>query len=546
MRKSIFAIMGILLIFAAVACTQNPVGLPDQKPGGEGELGTWDINNTEDLQRFFSMDGTATARMNLTVDPSSNMFPMTIVGNKTFSGDIRVGGASGASYASNITPPQSRAEGVAEGAKQLFVVANGASVTLTNLDVTVSEEAAAQISAVVAVNNSTISTDNYNVTVSGSSTGTVTGIAIGANTAAENITISNSKPGNIYISPDNEADSDIQKEIIADNPDIVVETKYNAATKEEFNANLTSYGKVIITTDELTLDELPISVGGIYEIDLNGKSVSLKAKSTTVIPQGATLTISNGSLNVDMTNPSDGILTWGLALDSGSTLTLNNVDMTAAEAGIGFLIGSSNTHLNVINDSSIEGYTYGIGTNASPDPALTQNANIKISDSSVSATGAGILFNIPGVMIIDNSDIYGEPQAIVARGGSTTLINSRLHGKYDGSGTDYSNKDWGQGNNVPFAVLVIGNRADGYKYSTDVTVDGSFDIDMDYTGTEPATNKYYDIYIAASNGPDCSVTITDLPDNYANAIKTNGAYWIRDLVNDVLTLNGEKLTANPE
>lgn len=108
MRKSIFTIMGILLIFAAVACTQNPVDLPEQKPGGEGELGTWNINNTEDLQRFFSFEGTATARMDLTVDPSSSMFPMTIVGNKTFSGNIIVGGTPGASYASNITPPPER------------------------------------------------------------------------------------------------------------------------------------------------------------------------------------------------------------------------------------------------------------------------------------------------------------------------------------------------------------------------------------------------------------------------------------------------------
>ena len=62
------------------------------------------------------------------------------------------------------------------------------------------------------------------------------------------------------------------------------------------------------------------------------------------------------------------------------------------------------------------------------------------------------------------------------------------------------------------------------------------------TGTGTLNHR---IYIAASHGKDCSVTAT-LPDDYKEEVLSTKSYWIRDLANDVLTLNGEKLTANPE
>ena len=51
------------------------------------------------------------------------------------------------------------------------------------------------------------------------------------------------------------------------------------------------------------------------------------------------------------------------------------------------------------------------------------------------------------------------------------------------------------------------------------------------------------VYIAASNGMECSVTAT-LPAEYAEEIKSTGAYKIRE-TGDILILNGEQLTENP-
>lgn len=558
MRKSIFAIMGILLIFAAVACTQNPVDLPDQKPGGEGELGTWDINNTEDLQRFFSLDGTATARMNLTVDPASSMFPMTIVGDKTFSGDIRVGGASGASYASNITPPQGGAARVADG-KQLFVVANGASVTITNLYVTVSEEAAAQISSVVAVNNSTISTDNYNVTVSGSTT-TVTGIAIGSDTTAENITISNSKPGNIYVSPDNKADSDIQKDIVADNPDIVVETKYNAATTTDFINILADYGYVVLTQD-IVLDGATLksinklygkAVSGdieypfiffqgsdavkYYEIDLNSHKID--SKVCWYLPtDGVTVEMHDGTIDID----ADSL--WSKAdsavqLCQGTTLIIDNVDLAMDIAGIHIAEMQNDMTLTVRNGSKITADNNTISTNASLP--VSQEINITVTDSDIiGIDGIGIFFNVPGNLTLTNSNISGVWHGVLVRGGNATITGGSITASCDENSNPYETQDWGSGNLIPFAALIIGNRANGYEYPTICNVTGT-EISMTGTGT-----LNHRIYIAASNGKDCSVTAT-LPDDYKEEVLSTKSYWIRDLANDVLTLNGEKLTANPE
>ena len=559
MRKSIFAIMGILLIFAAVACTQNPVDLPEQKPGGEGELGTWNINNTEDLQRFFSFEGTATARMNLTVDPSSSMFPMTIVGDKTFSGDIGVGGATGASYASNITPPhRSGTTRVADG-KQLFVVANGASVTLSNLEVTVSEEAAAQISAVVAVNNSKISADNYNVTVTGSTTA-VTGIAIGADTAAENITISNSKPGNIYVSPDNKADSDIQKDIVADNPDIVVETKYNAATTTDFINILADYGYVVLTQD-IVLDGATLksinklygkAVSGdieypfiffqgsdavkYYEIDLNSHKID--SKVCWYLPtDGVTVEMHDGTIDID----ADSL--WSKAnsavqLCQGTTLIIDNVDLAMDIAGIHIAEKQNDMTLTVRNGSKITADNNTISTNASLP--VSQEINIAVTDSDIiGIDGIGIFFNVPGNLTLTNSNISGVWHGVLVRGGNATITGGSITASCDENSNPYETQDWGSGNLIPFAALIIGNRANGYEYPTICNVTGT-EISMTGTGT-----LNHRIYIAASNGKDCSVTAT-LPDDYKEEVLSTKSYWIRDLANDVLTLNGEKLTANPE
>lgn len=523
MRKSIFAIMGILLIFTAVACTQNPVDLPDQKPGGEGELGTWDINNTEDLQRFFSLDGTATARMNLTVDPASNMFPMTIVGNKTFSGDIRVGGASGASYASNITPPQSGAARVADG-KQLFVVANGASVTLTNLDVTVSEEAAVQISAVVAVNNSTITTDNYNVTVSGTSTGSVTGIAIGADTVAENITISNSKPGNIYVSPDNEADSDIQKEIIADNPELVVETKYDAADAESLLNALVTYNHAILTEDiTLTagiLNEKKILVAhdgsdrayfylnnGANTINLNGHT--LTSEVGWYLPTANSeihneLTVSNGTLCMN-NYPTWSKLNGSIQLFTNTALTFNDVEFTSDITGIFIADQNHDIDVNIFDSTlDIEGY-FGIGTNATKIESYNIDLNISGSEiTTADAEGTGndntaILFNVQGEVTISDSIVTGDSQAMIVRGGKHTFNNVTFIAKGTHSTwVDYSSQNWSSGNAVPLAALVIGNRSNSYPYGstvtmTNVTVEAPaqsyFDTPVEYYGVYIWQNK---------------------------------------------------------
>ena len=457
-----------------------------------------------------------------------------------------------------LPPPQGGAARVADG-KQLFVVANGASVTITNLYVTVSEEAAAQISSVVAVNNSTISTDNYNVTVSGSTT-TVTGIAIGSDTTAENITISNSKPGNIYVSPDNKADSDIQKDIVADNPDIVVETKYNAATTTDFINILADYGYVVLTQD-IVLDGATLksinklygkAVSGdieypfiffqgsdavkYYEIDLNSHKID--SKVCWYLPtDGVTVEMHDGTIDID----ADSL--WSKAdsavqLCQGTTLIIDNVDLAMDIAGIHIAEMQNDMTLTVRNGSKITADNNTISTNASLP--VSQEINITVTDSDIiGIDGIGIFFNVPGNLTLTNSNISGVWHGVLVRGGNATITGGSITASCDENSNPYETQDWGSGNLIPFAALIIGNRANGYEYPTICNVTGT-EISMTGTGT-----LNHRIYIAASNGKDCSVTAT-LPDDYKEEVLSTKSYWIRDLANDVLTLNGEKLTANPE
>ena len=108
MRKHFLAIVAIVLVLAATACTQYPDDWRDyfpQRPGDET------ISTIEDLFLFASSNGSAKARINLTIDPNDEdfnaYFPMTIRGTKVLSGEIEVSETHRFPnfYSSTATPP---------------------------------------------------------------------------------------------------------------------------------------------------------------------------------------------------------------------------------------------------------------------------------------------------------------------------------------------------------------------------------------------------------------------------------------------------------
>ena len=100
MKKCISALAVILLILAATACTQYQYNWEDFLPGGKT------ITSEEEFRLFLLDNGSKSARVNVTIDPTSSSYPIEIKGTKKISGRIEIAESRGPVYfSSTATPP---------------------------------------------------------------------------------------------------------------------------------------------------------------------------------------------------------------------------------------------------------------------------------------------------------------------------------------------------------------------------------------------------------------------------------------------------------
>ena len=169
-----------------------------------------------------------------------------------------------------------------------------------------------------------------------------------------------------------------------------------------------------------------------------------------------------------------------------------------------------------ITNSNITAGTYAVGTNAQTkngDLVYSYNINVTIKNSTLSTTGYNnndgdtctVMINVPGTLNIENSTIIGSRQAVVARGGVTSIADSTitLTSPYNGSDkNNYDTTTWGSGNNLPMAALVAGNRADAYRYPATCTLRNT---------TVTAPDGYKTVYtygMESAEGIDRTVTFS--------------------------------------
>ena len=233
--------------------------------------------------------------------------------------------------------------------------------------------------------------------------------------------------------------------------------------------------KAIEITKDATIDL------GSYILDLKGQ---LSIKGSTEGSK-ATLTIKNGTLNSD----ASGSNVYGIAIEANGALEMSDVEYLASSRAIKIKENADNASLKIINSQIISnGGAMAIQTDATiKDGKASQNVTIEITNSHIEAKncteGGGVsedttalLFNIDGTLTIKESTLIGDRQGLIVRGGTATISNSTIissgtRTNYYDSG-DYVNKNWGSGNEVPLAALVVGNRTDNsYRYSTTVTLD---------------------------------------------------------------------------
>ncbi len=244
---------------------------------------------------------------------------------------------------------------------------------------------------------------------------------------------------------------------------------------------------------DLSVDTLPLARKST-SIDLNGKTVTIT--SSTAIDAGSergddkAISVSNGSIKVAAESASDPNHIVRAAY--ASSLTLKGVKITTDNdlSDIAALHVSDATNV-LIDGCDIETKTgFGISTNNLE--GVTPGNQITVKDSTIAVSTEGkdscaALINVVGVKVkMENAKLKGDRQALIARAGEWELSGCELEctgewikgSKSNGDGTTTQNKDidkgylggnWGSGNEVPSAAMVVGDNLAG-SYDDKVTM----------------------------------------------------------------------------
>lgn len=183
------------------------------------------------------------------------------------------------------------------------------------------------------------------------------------------------------------------------------------------------------------------------------------------------VTIKNGKLDVA-----------GLLVLDGATLTVEDVEYTSKLTSFG--VQCKGSALNVVDSTVISTDAFVIGTNASEkgkDGTGTHGVIINVTGSTLKSDyidadsgSVTVFFNVPGNLNIEDSKIYGVQNAVMVRGGTAVIKNSTLTTAEQiasDSVDKFTEENWGNGNEVPYAALLVGDRNNNaYNYSAFVTL----------------------------------------------------------------------------
>lgn len=233
------------------------------------------------------------------------------------------------------------------------------------------------------------------------------------------------------------------------------------------------------------------------EIDLNGHKLTLKGESR-MAANNAEIKISNG--NIESESQSAEIFRF-FANEGGKVVVEDVVMNVPGTTGVGFNPGANNARLEVRN-STIVAEKYAVGTNAAKP---VSGAEIVIENSTLKAQ-TPILVNIDANTKITNCTFEGTVQGGLFRGGQYEVTGSTfiLKSSTEQSGETYLDKNWADGNKVPGAALVVGNRtSDAYQYPSNLKL---INTKAEVIGQE--VNLFASMYVWANENPDYGVTIT--------------------------------------
>ena len=256
-------------------------------------------------------------------------------------------------------------------------------------------------------------------------------------------------------------------------------TKYTLPGSDSY---IPSYDANNRTNLEATGSGYPFNYNGV--INLNGHNLTFPTMSTNkpiIIGQYVTInnyfgyleygapnnvTIKNGTLSAD-----------GFLVLDGATLTVEDVVYNSKLTSFGVQCAGST--LNVTDSTVTSADAFVVATNAEVEgmhgvTVNIDNSTLKSDYSDENSGSVTVFFNVPGNLNITDSEIYGVQNAVMVRGGTAVISGSTLTTAETiaaGSEDKFTTGNWGTGNSVPYATLLVGNGTPGsYKYSTYVTL----------------------------------------------------------------------------
>ena len=222
-------------------------------------------------------------------------------------------------------------------------------------------------------------------------------------------------------------------------------------------------------------------------IDLGKNTLTLINNTSILLADGKSLTIQNGNL---VSKPLENPTVTAFNIQSGSSIKLDNVTYDCTGSA---LYPQGNAAKVTVIDSTITADVYAVATNA----GQTDNYDVVIDlkDSTFQARlpselskgdSCPVMINIPGKLTMDSCTVIGGRQGVLVRGGTAKISNTdiQLNATYIDGKDKYLDGNWGSGNEVPMAALVVGNRSNAYNYPTDCTLSNvTVTATSGYTGT---------------------------------------------------------------
>ncbi len=262
--------------------------------------------------------------------------------------------------------------------------------------------------------------------------------------------------------------------------------EYTVSSEAELNtaiANAPAGSNILLANDLTVSSTLDLSNKEVT-IDLNGKKLTIDKTATSsgnrLINVEGKSEIKNGTIYNQQTGNIAAI-----TVQNGGELTVDNVNLTS-DSYSGFYVQAQNgtTAKLTLKNSTVKALYYGVGTNA--DTKFSPNKpTIEIENSNLTAETA-VMLNVEGTLTINKSDLTGYWQALIVRGGTATVKDSKLTLSFYEDQSADSNKnykmggDWDGGNQMPISAIVLGTNGTGaYQYPTIFTMTGSTVVGAD-------------------------------------------------------------------